>query len=120
MHVHPLPPNQEKSFAQKCPKEEIKFRPEISAKQNVYIPLRYDKTNTKVLEINKQANDPCFYICFHRLSYCKSYVFERVEPLRTFFKNHNIKAHANGPNMLHPFAWNHNNVGTCWHLLRIV
>ena len=55
MHVHPLPPNQEKSFAQKCPKEEIKFRPEISAKQNVYIPLRYDKTNTKVLEINKQV-----------------------------------------------------------------
>ena len=22
--------------------------------------------------------------------------------------------------MLRPFAWNHNNVGTCWHLLRIV
>ena len=31
-----------------------------------------------------------------------------------------IKAHANGrniagPNMLHPFALNHSNVGTCWH-----
>ena len=25
-----------------------------------------------------------------------------------------------GPNMLRPFAWNHNNVGTCWYLLRIV
>ena len=25
-----------------------------------------------------------------------------------------------GPNMLRPFAWNHNNVGTCLHLLRIV
>ena len=22
--------------------------------------------------------------------------------------------------LLHPFAWNHNNVGFCWHLLRIV
>ena len=55
MHVHPPPPNQEKSSAQKCPKEEIKFRPEISAKQNVHVPLRYDKINTKVLEINKQV-----------------------------------------------------------------
>ena len=32
-----------------------------------------------------------------------------------------LKAHANGrnivgPNILRPFAWNHNNVGTCWHL----
>ena len=36
-----------------------------------------------------------------------------------------LKAHANrrnivGPNMLRPFALSHNNVGTCWHLLRIV
>ena len=36
-----------------------------------------------------------------------------------------FKAHANGrnivgPNMLRPFAWSHNNVGTCWYLLRIV
>ena len=23
-------------------------------------------------------------------------------------------------NMLRPFPWNHNNVSTCWHLLRIV
>ena len=45
-----------------------------------------------------------------------------------------IRAHANGrnivacwptthitvdPNMLRPFAWNHNNIGTCWHLLGI-
>ena len=22
--------------------------------------------------------------------------------------------------LLRPFAWNHNNVGTCWHLLRMV
>ena len=25
-----------------------------------------------------------------------------------------------GSNMLRPFACNHNNIGTCWHLLRIV
>ena len=25
-----------------------------------------------------------------------------------------------GLNMLRPFAWNHTNVGTCWHLLRTV
>ena len=24
-----------------------------------------------------------------------------------------------GLNMLRPFAWNHNNVGTCWHLLLV-
>ena len=35
-----------------------------------------------------------------------------------------LKAHdANGrniwPNVLRPFVWNHNNVGTCWDLLRI-
>ena len=36
-----------------------------------------------------------------------------------------LKAHANGRNtvglnMLRLFAWNHNNVGTCLHLLRIL
>ena len=35
------------------------------------------------------------------------------------------RAHANGcnivgPNMLRPFARNHNNVGTCWHFLLLV
>ena len=37
-----------------------------------------------------------------------------------------LKVHAiersivGGSNMLRPFAWKHNNVGTYWHLLRIV
>ena len=37
----------EKSSAQKSPKEEKKFRPNMSAKKNVYVPLRYDKIKTK-------------------------------------------------------------------------
>ena len=45
MHVHP--PNWEKSSAQKPPKEEKKFRPDMSAKRNVHVPLRYDKIKTK-------------------------------------------------------------------------
>ena len=36
-----------KSSAQKCPKEERKFRPDMSAKKNVRIPFRYDKIKTK-------------------------------------------------------------------------
>ena len=36
-----------KSSAQKCPKEERKFRPDMSAKKNVHVPLRYDKIKTK-------------------------------------------------------------------------
>ena len=43
----PPPPTWEKSSAQKCPKEERKFRPDMSAKTNVYVPLRYDKIKTK-------------------------------------------------------------------------
>ena len=31
----------------KCPKEEGKFRPDMSAKKNVRVPLRYDKIKTK-------------------------------------------------------------------------
>ena len=45
MYVHP--PNWEKSSAQKRPKEEKKFRPDMSAKKNVHVPLRYDKIKTK-------------------------------------------------------------------------
>ena len=45
MHVHL--PTWEKSSAQKCPKEERKFRPDMSAKKNVNVPLRYDKIKTK-------------------------------------------------------------------------
>ena len=45
MHVHPL--TWEKSSAQKCPKEERRFRPDVSAKKYVHVPLRYDKIRTK-------------------------------------------------------------------------
>ena len=55
VHVHPSPPHLEKSSAQKCSKEERKFHPEISAKRDVHVPLRYDKIKTKVLETNKQV-----------------------------------------------------------------
>ena len=48
VHVHPPPPpTWEKSSARKCPKEERKFRPDMSAKNNVHVPLRYDKIKTK-------------------------------------------------------------------------
>ena len=43
----PPPPTWEKSSAQKCPKEERKFRPDMSAKKNVHVPLRYHKIKTK-------------------------------------------------------------------------
>ena len=43
------PPTWEKRSAQKCPKEERKFRPDMSAKKNVHILLRYHKTKTKKL-----------------------------------------------------------------------
>ena len=39
----PPPPTWEKGSAQKCPKEERKFRPDMSAKKNVHVPFRYDK-----------------------------------------------------------------------------
>ena len=57
--VHVQPPTWEKSFPQKCPKEERKFRPDMSAKKNVHVPLRYDKTKTKKLgkkEENSKRN----------------------------------------------------------------
>ena len=41
------PPTWEKSSAHKCPKEVGKFRPNMSAKKNVRVPLRYDKIKTK-------------------------------------------------------------------------
>ena len=44
VHVHPP---WEKSSAQKCPKEERKLRPDMSAKKNVHVPLRFDKIKTK-------------------------------------------------------------------------
>ena len=49
VHVHPPPPTWEKSSTQKLksPKEKRKFRPDMSAKKNVHVPLRYDKIKTK-------------------------------------------------------------------------
>ena len=47
VHLHPPPPTWEKSSAHKCPKEVGKFRPNMSAKKNVRVPLRYDKIKTK-------------------------------------------------------------------------
>ena len=52
VYVHsPLPPPPrhlgKKSSAQKCPKEARKFRPDMSARKNVHVPLRYDKIKTK-------------------------------------------------------------------------
>ena len=41
------PPTWEKRSAEKCPKEERKFRPDMSAKKNVRVPLTYDKIITK-------------------------------------------------------------------------
>ena len=47
VHVHPPPPQPgEKRSAEKCPKEERKFRPDMSAKKNVRVPLTYDKVIT--------------------------------------------------------------------------
>ena len=43
------PPPGKKSSAQKCPKEERKFRLYMSAKKNVHVRLRYDKIKTKKL-----------------------------------------------------------------------
>ena len=40
-------PTLEKSSAQKCPKEERKFRPNMSAKKIVHVPFRYDRIKTK-------------------------------------------------------------------------
>ena len=48
VNVHP--PTWEKSSVQKCPKEEEKFRPDISAKKNVHVPLRCHKIKTKKVE----------------------------------------------------------------------
>ena len=44
----PTPPTWRKSSAQTVnPKEEREFRSDMSAKKNVHVPLRYDKTKTK-------------------------------------------------------------------------
>ena len=52
VHVHPPPhpptPTWEKSSTQKCPEEERKLRPDMSAKKNVHVPLRYDKIKMKI------------------------------------------------------------------------
>ena len=50
-------PPWEKSSAQKCPKEEKKFRPEMSAKKNVHVPLRYDKIKTKKVGIKEEKSE---------------------------------------------------------------
>ena len=50
VHVHPPPPpTWEKSSAQKCSKDARKFRLDMLAKENVHVPLRYDKSKTKKL-----------------------------------------------------------------------
>ena len=56
MHVHLPPPTWEKSSAQKCPKEERKFRPDMSAKKNVHVPLRYDKIKAKKVGKKEENN----------------------------------------------------------------
>ena len=57
VHLHPPPPLiWEKSSAQKCPKEERKFRPDMSAKKNLNVPLRYDKIKTKKVEKKKKSD----------------------------------------------------------------
>ena len=48
-------PTLEKSSAQKCPKEERKFRPNMSAKKIVHVPLRYDRIKTKKLGGKKKV-----------------------------------------------------------------
>ena len=50
------PPTWEKSSAQKCLKEEKKFRPDMSAKMNVHVPLRYDKIKTKKVGIKEEKS----------------------------------------------------------------
>ena len=50
------PPTWEKGSAQKCPKEEKKFRPDMSAKKNVHVPLRYDKIKTKKIGIKEEKS----------------------------------------------------------------
>ena len=49
------PPTWEKSSAQKCPKEEQKFRPDMSVKKNVHDPPRYDKIKTKKVGKKKKT-----------------------------------------------------------------
>ena len=48
MHVHHPFPHLKKRSAQKRPKEERKFRPDILAKR-MHVPLRYNKIKTKKL-----------------------------------------------------------------------
>ena len=51
----PPPPTWEKRSAQKCPREERKFRPDMLAKKNMHVPLRYDKIKTK--EVGKKEEN---------------------------------------------------------------
>ena len=46
----------EKSSAQKCPKEERKFRPDMSSKDNAHVPLRYNKIETKKVGKKRRYN----------------------------------------------------------------
>ena len=95
----PPPSHLEKSSAQKCPKEERKFRPDKSAKKNVHVPLRYDKIKTKKLfvgnritiivvwEINKQVNLAFLFVFI--VYRTVSNVFERL-----------LRPSGTGPNVL--------------------
>ena len=54
--VRVQPPTWEKSSAQKCPREERKFRPDMSAIiKNEHVPLRYDKIKTKKVGKKKKT-----------------------------------------------------------------
>ena len=53
----PPSPTWERSSVQKCPKEERNFRPDISAKNNVHVPLRYHKIKTKKLGKKEENNE---------------------------------------------------------------
>ena len=49
-------PTWEKSSAQNCPKEERKFRPNMSAKKIVHVPFRYDRIKTKKVGKKKEKS----------------------------------------------------------------
>ena len=53
---NPPPPTWEKRSAQKCRKEERKFRPDTSAKKIMRVPFRYDKIKTKKVGKKKKRD----------------------------------------------------------------
>ena len=68
-----------------------------------------------------------FFTYLHEIFFSHLTLHDFLYPPPHHFSNGSpLKAHANGHNIVgadmlrDPFAWNHNNVGTCCHLLRIV